>query len=644
MSTTTDPTATARPVVPPAPSPGDPALVRHARGLLGTFNTAGVLRPADVHTARAVARMADEPDERVHLALALAVRALRNGSVCVDLAGVSSTVFDEAEEQVDLTGLPWPEPDAWAEACRASPLVGVGGGGDGSRPLRWHDGQLYLERYWQQEELVRRQLQQRFAGEGCAVDEVRARAALARLFPREGLTEDEVDRQQQAAAVTLLSRVTVLAGGPGTGKTTTVARLLALLRDQPGPELRIALAAPTGKAAARLEEAVRSATAGLGPDDRARVGDVSASTLHRLLGWQPGSRSRFRHDATNHLPHDVVIVDEMSMVSLTMMARLLEAVRPDARLVLVGDPDQLSSVEAGAVLADVARAPGEPSATLGAELAALGLPGVADEPPPVHGVVQLTRPWRFGGSIEELARAIRAGDDDGVLAVLRSGAPDVGFCELELDPETGRVPGPEDLTELADAVRGAGRRGRAAAEDGDVPGALAALDQHRLLCAHRRGPYGVTRWSLEAERWLVEAVPGYGEDGEWYLGRPLLVTANDYEMGLYNGDTGVVVATPQGVRAAFARGAEPSLVAPVRLDAVQTVHAMTVHRAQGSQFTRVSFVLPPPASPLLTRELLYTAVTRATERVLVLGSEEAVRQAVRRPALRASGLRLRLAG
>jgi exodeoxyribonuclease V alpha subunit len=644
VSTTTDPALTARTVVPAASGPGDPALVRHAAGLLGTFNAAGVLRPADVHTARAVARMADEADERVQLALALAVRALRNGSVCVDLAGVSSTVFDEAEEQVDLAGLPWPEPDAWVEACRSSPLVGVGPAGDGSRPLRWHEGQLYLERYWQQEEVVRRQLQERFAGEGYAVDEERARSALRRLFPREGLTAGEVDRQQLAAAVSLLSRVTVLAGGPGTGKTTTVARLLALLRDQPGPEPRIALAAPTGKAAARLEEAVRSATAGLHPDDRARVGQVSASTLHRLLGWQPGSRSRFRHDATNHLPHDVVIVDEMSMVSLTMMARLLEAVRPDARLVLVGDPDQLSSVEAGAVLADIARAPGDPSAELGAGLAALGLSVADDERPPVHGVVQLTRSWRFGGAIEELAQAIRASDDDAVVAVLRSGAPDVGFCELELDPETGRVPGPDDLAELAGSVRDAGRRARQAAEDGDVRGALAALDRHRLLCAHRRGPYGVTRWSLEAERWLVEAVPGYGEDGEWYLGRPLLVTANDYEMGLYNGDTGVVVDTEQGVRAAFARGAEPSLVAPVRLDAVQTVHAMTVHRAQGSQFTRVSFVVPPPESPLLTRELLYTAVTRATERVLVLGTEEAVRQAVRRPALRASGLRLRLAG
>ena len=341
-----------------AVQPGDPALVRGAAGLLGTFNTAGVLRPADVHTALAVARMAGETDETVQLALALTVRALRNGSVCLDLATVSGTVFDESEEQIDVSDLPWPEPAPWLDACRRSPLVTPGADERSGRPLRLAGGLLYLERYWQQEEVVRSQLQQRFGAGGHDVDEARVREALQRLFPRVGLAEGEPDRQQLAAAVSVLSRVTVLAGGPGTGKTTTVARLLALLHDQPGPPLRIALAAPTGKAAARLEEAVRQATAAMTPADRDRVGEVSASTLHRLLGWQPGSRSRFRHDATNHLPHDVLIVDEMSMVSLTMMARLLEAVRPDARVVLVGDPDQLSSVEAGAVLADIARAPG----------------------------------------------------------------------------------------------------------------------------------------------------------------------------------------------------------------------------------------------------------------------------------------------
>jgi exodeoxyribonuclease V alpha subunit len=417
--------------------------------------------------------------------------------------------------------------------------------------------------------------------------------------------------------------------------------LLALLRDQPGPASRIALAAPTGKAAARLEEAVRAAAAQLGPEDQHRLGDLTASTLHRLLGWLPSNRSRFRHDATNQLPHDVVIVDEMSMVSLTLMARLLEAVRPSARLVLVGDPDQLSSVEAGAVLADVARAPGTPDVDLGKRLVELGL--VTDpETAPVHGVVQLMHTWRFGGAIDTLARAIRAADADAAVAVLRSGASDVHFRELDLEtPPTDASN--RALASMAAEVRTTGVAMLEAARSGDVAGALAALDRHRVLCAHRRGPYGVLRWGQEVERWLVDAIPGYGEDGEWYLGRPLLITANDYEMSLYNGDTGVIVETPDGVRAAFARGAAAKLFTPVRLDAIQTVHAMTVHRAQGSQFDSVTFVLPPPDSPLLTRELLYTAVTRARRHVLIIGSEEAIRRAIQRPANRASGLRHRLA-
>jgi exodeoxyribonuclease V alpha subunit len=468
------------------------------------------------------------------------------------------------------------------------------------------------------------------------VDQERLALALRRLFPGQGLASGEVDRQARAAVVAALSRVTVLAGGPGTGKTTTVARLLALLADQPDPQPRVALAAPTGKAAARLAEAVAMAAAQLDEQDRRRLGELAASTLHRLLGWLPESRGRFRHDAHNRLPHDLVVVDEMSMVSLTMMSRLLEALRPEARLIMVGDPDQLSSVEAGAVLADIARAPGQADADVGNRLSALGLS--ADEPDgPVHGVVQLTHTWRFGGAIDRLAKAIRASDSDAVVAVLRSGAPDVVFAEVDVEPMR-----PEGLDPLVDQVQRAGLRSHEAAVAGNVPAALAALDQHRVLCGHRRGPYGVSRWSAEVERWLAEAVPVYNDGGEWYLGRPLLVTANDYELGLFNGDTGVVVDSPNGVRVAFARGSNPALFPPVRVDSVQTVHAMTVHRAQGSQFGCVSFIVPPPDSPLLTRELLYTAVTRATHRVQVFGSEEAIRRAVLRPANRASGLRSRL--
>jgi exodeoxyribonuclease V alpha subunit len=526
--------------------------------------------------------------------------------------------------------------EAWRDACAASPLVTAGPDGPGSRPLRLAGGLLYLERYWQQEEQVRIQLQQRLAAEPPWVDVDRLAGGLGRLFPPVA-PNGEPDAQRVAAAVAALSWVTVLSGGPGTGKTTTVARLLALLCDQPGLPLRIALAAPTGKAAARLEGAVREAAADLPDADRQRLGELRALTIHRLLGWQPQARGRFRHDATNQLPYDVVVVDEMSMVSLTLMARLLEAVRANARLLLVGDPDQLSSVEAGAVLADVVRAPGPTDQQLAGRLADLGVAG-PDEPGPLHGVVQLTWTWRFGQAIHALARSIRAGDDDEVMAVLRAGSHEVRFVELDPDAE----PGVATLHEVVGNVQQAGAAMLDAARAGDIRGALAALDRHRVLCGHRRGPYGAGRWSFEVEHWLAQAIPGYAEDGEWYVGRPLLVTANDYEMGLYNGDTGVIVDTPAGVRAAFARGAEATLFPPVRLDAVQTVHAMTVHRAQGSQFDRVTFLVPPPTSPLLTRELLYTAVTRAKEQVLLIGAETAIRRAVLRPANRASGLRNRL--
>jgi exodeoxyribonuclease V alpha subunit len=618
-----------------------PLMVQSTSGLLSIFNQAGILNAADVHTAETVCRIGHEADERVRLALALTVRALRNGSVCIDLDTVRSTAFDETEAAVDLAVMPWPHPEEWISAVQASALVADGADQPTGRPLRLASGLLYLERYWQQEELVRLQLQRRFTAQAPEIDEGRLSAALHRLFDHDGLALGEADSQQLAAAVSAMGSVTVLAGGPGTGKTTTVARLLAILRDQPGPVLRVALAAPTGKAAARLEEAVRAAAAHLEPEDRERLGDLRAATLHRLLGWLPSNRSRFRHDASNHLPHDVVIVDEMSMVSLTMMARLLEAVRPSARLILVGDPDQLSSVEAGAVLADIARAPGVPDADLGRRLVELGLLA-GGTPAPVHGVVQLTHTWRFGGGIDALARAIRAADADTAIQVLRSGAQDVSFREVDLESAPTEASA-RALAGMAGQVREAGIAMLEAARSGDDAAALAALDRHRLLCAHQRGPYGVLRWGLEVERWLAESIPGYAEDGEWYVGRPLLVTANDYEMSLYNGDTGVIVQTPDGVRAAFARGAAAKLYPPVRLDAIQTVHAMTVHRAQGSQFETVSFVVPPPESPLLTRELLYTAVTRARRQVLLIGSEQAIKRAVLRPANRASGLRHRLA-
>ncbi|MCO7195011.1 exodeoxyribonuclease V subunit alpha, partial [Pseudonocardia sp. McavD-2-B] len=464
-----------------------------------------------------------------------------------------------------------------------------------------------------------------------------------------------------AAAVAALRPVAVIAGGPGTGKTTTVAALLAVLHDlhrataPPGaPGLRVALAAPTGKAAARLTQSVAEAHGRLPETDRAAVAGATASTLHRLLGSR-GTSGRFRHHRGNRLPHDVVVVDETSMVSLTMMARLLEAVRPDARLVLVGDPDQLASVEAGAVLGDLAAAGGRAEPALQDALSACGAfcvdrpvpasgaagaPAPAEPGPPVvvrNGVVRLERNWRFDGTIADFAAAVQGDDPDTAVALLRRGAADLSFVDgdaAELEPrrlDTFR----QDVTRAAVDVIGA-------AEAGDAEQALRVLDDHRVLCAHRRGPHGVTRWTAEIERWIETERPGFAAEAPWYPGRPLLVTTNDYDLGLFNGDTGVVVRTASGRRAVFARDNAPVAFEPARLGGVGTVHAMTVHRSQGSQFKRITVVLPPADSPLMTRELLYTAVTRAKESVRIIGTEEAVRAAIGRPAGRASGLQQRL--
>ncbi|UJP38548.1 exodeoxyribonuclease V subunit alpha [Cellulomonas palmilytica] len=584
-------------------------------GLLAPFVAARVLTSADVHVARRVAGLCGEDDDRVRLAAALAVRALRAGSVCVVLADARTLVEPAQDEDAQdedtqdegavsptaFVDLPWPDLDAWVTAVRASPAVADGPDGPDDRPLRWAGGRLYLDRYWRDEVEVRSQVTQRLAR--VEVDEGRLEAAVDRLFPS---PDDE--RQRAALRTAATSRLTVLTGGPGTGKTTTVARLVAALQDVAGPGLRVALAAPTGKAAARLQESVNAEVAALALDaDRERVGELRASTVHRLLGRRPGSSTRFRHHAGHRLPHDVVVVDETSMMSLSLMARLLEAVRPQARVVLVGDAHQLASVEAGAVLGDLV----------------VSLP---------HGVVELTREHRFGRALADLARAIRDGDDERTVALLRAGGPSVEWVET-----VGDVATPTEVATLEADVRTTGRRLVTAARAGDADGALAALGEHRLLLAHRRGPAGVAHWAALAEEWVAQETGGRS-GAPFPPGRPLIVTSNDRATGLANGDTGVVVATPDGVAVAFATSDGHRLVPTHRLPPVQGVHAMTVHRGQGSQFTRVSVLLPPATSPLLTRELLYTAVTRAREHLRVVGTQDAVRAAVRRRVQRATGL------
>jgi exodeoxyribonuclease V alpha subunit len=604
--------------------PFDARRATAAAGLLQAFNDIGLLAAADVHVASRLASLVAEENEAVRLAVALAVRGPRLGHVFVDLATVANTASVESEEPVDLSVLPWPPPDEWIAALRASTLVATGEEDPRlDRPLRLLGTRLYLDRYWREERSVADDLVG-LAAEATGVSENELAAGLTRLFPG-----DSDQRQREAAAVAARRQFAVVAGGPGTGKTTTVARIVALLAEQElarGSRLPlIALAAPTGKAAARLREAVQEETTRLrvSVEIRALLMGLSASTLHRLLGWRPDSHSRFVHNRRNRLPHDVVIVDETSMVSLSMMATLVEAVRPDARLILVGDPGQLASIEAGVVLADIV-GPAQDSQ------AASGM-----------GIVVLDRVHRYGGGIAKLADAVRRGDADETLAALR-GAPDE-VTWLSVDVDEAALDG--DLWPVRERAVTSARAVTTAAREGEALEALGALGAFRLLCAHRRGPYGVSDWTSRVQAWLSEEVEALDLDQRDYVGRPLLVTQNDYELGLYNGDTGVIVQTPgERAAAAFERGGELLRVSPLRLGAVETVYGMTIHKSQGSQFDTAAVLLPPPESRILTRELLYTAVTRARRELILVGTEEAIRAAVGRPVARASGLRERLWG
>jgi exodeoxyribonuclease V alpha subunit len=613
-----------------------PGLVLAASGLLREFNRAGILDAADVHVARRLGQLAGEASEEILLAAALAVRAPRLGHVLVDLATIRETAAVETEEAPDLTELSWPEPAEWVVRVAASRLVaaapGDGGGeaddgaGDGAGvPLRLSGSRLYLDRYWAEEAAVAAALQGLSGAAAHGLDEATLHDGLARLFGRGPGGAGDDDGPARAAEVAARRRLAVIAGGPGTGKTTTVARIAALLCEQARATGRrlplIALAAPTGKAAARLEEAVRSEAAGLDTDEivRRHLLELSAGTIHRLLGRRPGSASRFRHDRSQRLPHDAVIVDETSMVSLSLMARLIEALRSDARLILIGDPGQLASIEAGAVLGDIVAA-GQPGGGLSGE------------------TVVLRRVHRFGGEIAGLAEAIRAGDADATVARLRQDSSTIRF--IEADP--AREPDPEAI--LAPALDAA-RAMVSAAQRGDAVEALEALGRCRILCAHRRGPAGVSGWTSRIESRLAGELPELDPEDRWYVGRPLLVTENDYELRLNNGDIGVIVTGPdERVTAVFDRGGIPLSYSPSRLGAIETVYAMTIHKSQGSQFELATVLLPEPGSRLLTRELLYTAVTRAQRQLIVVGSEASVRAAVQRPVARASGLALRLRG
>ena len=645
---------------------------------LDPWHRAGVLSFADAHIAHRLATLGGltEADEPVVFAAALAARAPRNGHVCLDLR----TVRESAAAEVDASGpdtdpaavdqLPWPaDPQAWRQAIAASPLVAIetaAGLSAPDRPLVLRGDLLYLERY--------RVLEAQIAADITARVEQTVLVPVAADPQRlSQLLDDLTLSAEQRGAVDrgLARSFSVIVGGPGTGKTHTVAALLVALLDHAPTEepLRIALAAPTGKAAARMGEAIAAAASRLAtlplegaPALAEQLTRAEPSTIHRLLGTIPDS-TRFRHDRIDPLPHDVVIIDETSMVSLPLLAKLLAAVPPTSRVVLVGDPGQLASVEAGSVLGDIA-GPVVLAADGGPDAPATAL---ADS----ITVLRESRRFPTESPVGRFAAAVRTGDIDAATAILgqsiitEPAEPAEPAEASNPDPpndaatETDRAAAvtvrwfPHDVTSpgadtliAAEALADA-RHVRDLALTGDSAAALAGLDRVRVLCAHRRGPFGVARWNHQFDQWLFG---GAGPAAAFPIGRPIMVTRNDPGNGLFNGDLGVVVAAgddqPAGsVRVAFA---DPShvdgvrLLSPARLAEVETVHAMTIHKSQGSEFDEVVIVMPPADSPLATRELLYTAVTRARRSVVIIGSIEALTTAIRVRVTRASGLGDRL--
>lgn len=609
------------------------------------FVDAGVLGPAEVHFADWLARAGGVTEPEVLLGAAMAVWASQHGHSCAALDQLVDVVARgvEGEEAMGgegslLSGLPWPEPHSWVAALAgAAGVVRVVHGTDlqpvlDDHPMVLWGNRLYLQRHWVDECVVAASLRRR-VGAALSSDGLSADAAdlLQTLLP--AIVDGEPNLQRRAADTVLSNQVSLLVGGPGTGKTYSLARILAVLMcdaHSKGVSVRVALAAPTGKAAARMQESISKALEepemlGAVPQSVHRAMQMLVpSTIHRLLGTlAPVQQHRFRHTETNPLSYDIVVIDETSMVSSPQMARLLEAVRPDARLLLIGDPDQLESVERGAVLGDIVAAAAPPD-------------GSAGSGPLAGAAVRLLLARRFekGSPIAQLADAVRAQQFEVAVRVLQAPAPPDSRSTVQWVQVHPQQRAAAEQA-VADVVRDYVEAARELALDGKASEALSALAQVRILCAHRHGPHGVSHWNRLAEQWLFGAD---GAPGQWYPGRPLLITRNDPRSGLSNGDTGVVVAREGGVAAVFSVGGSVLELDPVQLADVQTAFAMTVHKSQGSEYPTVVFVLPPAASPLATRELVYTGATRARERLVLVGDDASLQRALSARALRMTGL------
>jgi exodeoxyribonuclease V alpha subunit len=567
------------------------------------------LRPLDRQFGAFIMRHSSTPGDAVLRVLAsLVSRVPDRGDVCLDLQTVAGREILAGDEHVTLPEL--------SELLSILSRSGVVSEGDGNLPLvKGRGSLLYLHRYWTAESGLAGDILKRCRTPQGSFDEEALKDGLDRLFDEEGM-------QRDAARHALLRRFSVIAGGPGTGKTSTVVKILALLAGDDGTGGgRIAMAAPTGKAALRLSGSVRMQKAALHCTEAARraIPD-EASTLHRLLQAIPGT-GRFRHGPLNPLPFDTVVVDEASMVALPLMHAFVSALSPSCRLILLGDPDQLASVEAGAVFGDIC--------------AAAALPGM-----PLHGsVTVLERNYRFmgGSSISDLARSVNGGRVEEALGLLAGGRDRGVVLRPPFSRWSERDRVPEELA--AAIIEGY----RPFLEAGDPSAALQAFDRFRLLGAISDAPglSGVRGLNMAAE--VVLRRQGLIEpSSQFYHGRPVMVRENDYAMRLFNGDTGIVFNAPDAAGPMVWFSAPDGSLRPVppeRLPKHETAYAVTIHKSQGSEFDAVLMVLPPEDSPLLSRELLYTAITRARRSVEIRADPEVFSAAIRKRNRRVSGLK-----
>ncbi|MCK1077229.1 exodeoxyribonuclease V subunit alpha [Enterobacter cloacae subsp. cloacae] len=585
-----------------------------------------LLRHFDVQFAIMVA--GEQP--AVMLAAAILSNDAGEGHVCLPLSRL--TIDEKMPSALQSCFALLGESVDWQSVLLSSPAVSRA---DTQTPMILIGDRLYLNRLWRNELTVARFFSETNAPLPC--EEARLRQTLDALF-----TSDEAtDWQKVAAAVALTRRISVISGGPGTGKTTTVAKLLAALIQLSGEQkCRIRLAAPTGKAAARLTESLGGALQKLPlTQEQLALFPNEASTLHRLLGAQPGSQ-RLRYHAGNPLHLDVLVVDEASMIDLTMMSRLIDALPPHARVIFLGDRDQLASVEAGAVLGDICT-----YASLGytaeraEELARLTGCSLAAESQSLAAALRdslclLQKSYRFGSDsgIGQLAAAVNRGDRHATSAVF-----DGSFSDIE---KKSLQTGEEYQAMLDDALLGYQHFLTSVQQQHTPAQVIAAFGEYQLLCALREGPFGVSGLNdrleqLLAQKRKITRTP----HSRWYEGRPVMISRNDSALGLFNGDIGIALDRGQGLRVWFLMpdGSVKS-VQPSRLPEHETAWAMTVHKSQGSEFNHAALILPTQLSPVITRELIYTAITRARQRLSLYTDERVLVQAIATRTERRSGL------